>query len=125
MPDLVTLFRDAGEAKGAGKMTTYSNPRLNATIEDWPIGRHRCAATFEIESDPKRGQRAVRTTVGAPKKLTYATQARIVDGDDGRTYIAADHGHGMISIRQSNMQFQEECVHEGNPRYPDLLALFD
>jgi hypothetical protein len=113
------------DTKGVTDMKTYSNPRMLAVIPDWPSGVRRVVATFQVEIRRDGQQRAIRTTTGAPKKLTYANRMRIVDGDDGRTYIAADHGHGMISIRQSNMQFQEECVHEGNPRYPDLLALFD
>jgi len=40
----------------------YSNPRLKAIIENWPNGSRRVTATFEIEHDPKRGERAVRTT---------------------------------------------------------------
>lgn len=32
----------------------YSNPRMKATIENWPSGRHRVTAHFEIEQDPKR-----------------------------------------------------------------------
>jgi hypothetical protein len=69
-------------------MKTYSNPRIAATIENWPHGGKRVTAQFYIEEHPTRGQRAVRVTTGAPKKLTFAKQMRIVDGDDGRTYIA-------------------------------------
>lgn len=65
-------------------MKTYSNPRTEAVIENWPSGSKRVQAIFTIENDPKRGQRATRTTTGATKKLTYASKMRIVDGDDGR-----------------------------------------
>lgn len=64
----------------------YSNPRMEATIPDWPSGSKRVTARFEIEK-AKKGERAIRTTDGAPKKLTFAKLARIVDGSDGRTYI--------------------------------------
>ncbi len=67
---------------------SYSNPRTSAVIPDWPSGSQRVTATFSIEAHPKRGERGVRTTTGAPKTLTYARKARIVDGDDGRIYIA-------------------------------------
>lgn len=66
---------------------TFSNPRLVAVIEDYPLGgskRGRC--TFEIEQG-KRGYRAKRTTTGKPKFATYAGKAAIVDGSDGRTYV--------------------------------------
>jgi hypothetical protein len=104
----------------------YSNPRMNATIDNWPSGGKRVIATFTIECHPTRGERAVRTTVGAPKKLTYATQMRIVNGDDGRTYIAAlRDGHGFITIYRGDMKFAEEsAVFAADERYPVLRALF-
>jgi len=105
---------------------TYSNPRLWAVIENWPLGRdQRGPARFSIEKDAKRGERAVRTTTGAPKKLTYALKARIVDGDDGRTYLAMLSGFGLVSIMRGDMKYQEEVVHATDPRYRELLALFE
>jgi hypothetical protein len=106
-------------------MTIYSNPRKHATIENWPNGRQqRVTAVFTIEIDPKRGERAVRTTTGAPKKLTFAKKMCIVDGDDGRTYIAALTGWGHITIKRGDMKFDHETVFERDPRYPELAALF-
>jgi hypothetical protein len=104
---------------------TYSNPRMTATIEDWPGGRNkRVTARFEIEQDAKRGERAVRTTDGAPKKLTFAKLARIVDGSDGRTYIAEYTSYGFIKIMKGDMKFQHETIFENNPRYAQALELF-
>ncbi|SRR5712691_4777790 len=105
-------------------MTTYSNPRMSAMIENWPHGSKRVTVMFSIEVDPKRGQRAVRTTTGAPKKLTFYRQMRIVDGDDGRTYIAALSGYGHITIKRGDMKFDHETVFEREPRYAELLTLF-
>src|SRR6516225_4781251 len=104
-------------------MTTYSNPRMRA---NWPDGGKRVTATFKIETVKGKGQRAVRTTTGKPKKLTYAYRMRIVDGSDGRTYIVEDHGgtYGFIGIRQGNMKYSEEIIHSDNPRYAELQALF-
>jgi hypothetical protein len=103
--------------------TNYSNPRMSATIENWPHGRQRVTATFAIETDAKRGERATRTTTGATKKLTYARKARIVDGDDGRTYIAqANANH--VSIMRGDMKFQHEVIYNDDPRLPVILALF-
>ena len=101
-------------------MSKYSNPRMQATIENWPSGTKRVIAYFLIESDPKRGERAVRVTTGAPKKLTFARKMRIVDGEDGRTYIAALSGYGHITIWQSNMKFNEESFFERDYHYADL-----
>jgi hypothetical protein len=105
-------------------MKTYSNPRMTATIENWPHGSQRVTAQFHIETDPKRGQRAVRVTTGAPKKLTFARQMRIVDGSDGRTYIAELSMYGHITIMRGDMKYNEETVFERDERYPALLALF-
>jgi len=97
---------------------------MAATIENWPSGSKRVTARFEIEQDPKRGERAVRTTTGEPKKLTYAKLARIVDGSDGRTYIAEYTMYGHISIMRGDMKFQHETIHDRDPRYAEMLELF-
>lgn len=102
---------------------TYSNPRMSAVIENWPSGSKRVTARFEIEQS-KKGERAVRMTDGAPKKLTYAKMARIVDGSDGRTYIAEYTEYGFISIMRGDMKFQHETIHQNNPRYAEILELF-
>lgn len=106
-------------------MIIYSNPRKRATIENWPHGSKRVTAQFVIEVHPNRGERAVRTTTGAPKKLTFAKQMCIVDGNDGRTYIAALTGYGHITIHRGDMKFNEESFFERDPRYAEIRALFD
>jgi hypothetical protein len=108
---------------GGATMTIYNNPRLTAVIENWPSGSKRVTARFSIEADPKRGERAVRVTTGAPKKLTFARKMRIVDGDDGRIYIAIAT-RSFITIHRGDMKFNEETVFEEDPRFPELLALF-
>lgn len=106
-------------------MTSYSNPRMSATIENWPSGNKRVTASFTIEQTP-RGERAVRITTGAPKKLTFARKMRIVDGDDGRTYIATlSPNYGFVTIMKGDMQFQHEVIHYSDgARHAELLALF-
>ena len=112
---------------------SYSNPRMKAVIEDWPIGQHRTRAIFSIEQNPKKiGQRACRVTVNpnngalsSPKKLTYALISRIVDGDDGKTYVLNLTSFGHISVFQGNMQYNEEAIFENDPRYNEIKALFD
>jgi hypothetical protein len=106
---------------------TYSNPRMAAVIDNWPLGHNkRGPAKFTVECHPKRGQRAVRETTGAAKKLTYAQQVRIVDGDDGRTYIAAQHDDcGFVWIMRGDMKYCEETIYADNARYAMARALFD
>lgn len=111
-------------------MPNYSNPRTSAVVENWPSGSKRVVARFTIEVDPKtRRERAVRITTGAPIKATFAVRMRIVDGDDGRTYIARDHGHGMVSILRGDMKFEQEVAHvsgiNATGRYAELMRLFD
>ena len=103
---------------------TYSNPRMEATIENWPSGSKRVTARFEIEQTPRKGERAVRTTTGEPKKLTYAKLARIVDGSDGRTYIAEFTVYRHITIMRGDMKFSHETIHPSDARYPMALELF-
>jgi hypothetical protein len=113
-------------------MITYSNPRLEAVIDGWPIGSKRTTATFRVETHPTRGQRGTRFTIdprtgkpSATKVLTYAQRVRIVDGDDGRTYLLEDNtSYGFITVMRSNMQHQEEVIHARDSRFAGLLALF-
>ena len=102
----------------------YSNPRMRAEVGNWPHGSRRVTALFEIETHPQRGQRACRTTTGAARKLTFARQMRIVDGDDGRTYIAALSCYGHITIYRGDMKFHHETVFGRDGRYAGLRALF-
>lgn len=110
----------------------YSNPRTEAVILDWPYGKHRTTARFFVESHPKRGERTGGETVNPKtgrlnkaKYTTYSKMQRIVDGDDGRTYIAEfAAAYGMIQIRQSNLQYEQETAHAGHERFNELLELF-
>lgn len=113
-------------------MTEYSNPRLHAEIPNWPLGGNkRGIAIFHVETI-KGMQRACRTTNGATKKLTYAQMVRIVDGDDGKTYIAEFSGnYSFISIRRGDMKHQHETIWpndigiERNTRFKTVMRLFD
>jgi hypothetical protein len=105
-------------------MTNYSNPRIEAIIENWPMGfTRKVTAKFFIEVNNK-GERAVRETVGVAKKLTYAKKMRIVDGDDGKTYIAALSYYNSITIFQGNMKFHHESFFPDNEKYQELIKLF-
>lgn len=95
-------------------------------------GSQRGIAVFTIEAKAGKGERAVRVTtsqldrISAPKALTFAVKSRIVDGDDGKTYVVTLTQYGHISVFQSNMQFQaEDSIFPDNPRYAALRALFE
>ena len=106
-------------------MPNYSNQRLRVEIPNWPQGRDtRGLAVFEVESNGK-GERAVRTTTGKPKKLTYALTVRFVDGDDGRLYVAELSRYGHITIMRGTFDYEQETVYSDNPRHADLLSLFE
>lgn len=111
-------------------MLTYSNPRTEYSTDQWPYGKFRTTATFLVQST-KRGERVARVTINPkngrenkPKTTTYALRVRIVDGSDGRTYIAELTQYGHISIMESNLQFQKESIHPGEDRYSEVSALF-
>lgn len=105
--------------------TSYSDPRTEAAIEDWPLGRDkRGTATFTVEHD-KRGERVSRTTTGKPIKSTYAVQSRIVTGDDGRIYLAIKTAFGHISIMRGDMKYSHEAVFPTDPRFAEISALFN
>lgn len=93
-------------------LISYSNPRMKAVIENWPMGgSRRGVCTFAIEVTPKKGERATRVTHGAAKKLTYARISRIVDGSDGRTYILElSPMSECISVMKSDMHHCQETV---------------
>ncbi len=109
----------------------YTHPRKFATFIDWPYGTERTTAVFKIETHPKRGERATRATLnpktqcyGAPKALTYSVKQRIVDGDDGKTYILCLTMYGSISVMQSNMQYSQEHIDASDPRHATLRDYF-
>lgn len=107
---------------------TYTNPRTEAVIDDWPIGRQRCRARFWVETDAKRGERVARTTENKtrtgsnkPKRTAYASRSVIVDGDDGRTYILQLGSH--IAVLCGDMQHSREIVFPDDERWPELVKL--
>ncbi len=106
-------------------MKIYSNPRREATIENWPSGWRRVVARFCIETG-KPGERVCRVTTGKPKKSTYSDQCAIVDGDDGRTYtLHYGELYGHVNVMQGNMKFSEECRHPSDDGYQELRDLLD
>lgn len=111
-------------------MVTLSNPRLEAVIEDYPLGgnkRGRCV--FKVENNPKRGNRVGRTTTGKTKYDVYGGATAIVDGSNGRTYILQDAGvYGFIKVKRSDFMdatdtFGKSAVFPGDERYEELKAL--
>jgi hypothetical protein len=113
------------------EMVNYSNPRLEAVIDNWPIGAKRTTATFRIEAKKGKGERATRFTIdpktgwpSATKVITFSKLARIVDGDDGRTYIARLTEYGFISVFRGDMQIEQESVWPKDERYAAIAALF-
>lgn len=110
-------------------MLTYSNPRKEVIVEDWPYGNKRVKCHFSVE-ESKGKQRAVRITENPkggwnkPKKLTYARKVLFVDGSDGKTYILQQVGWAL-SVMQSNMKYSQESIDVKDDRYQALADMFD
>ena len=109
----------------------YTNARKELTVNDWPYGSKRTTAIFSIETGRGK-ERAVRITVNPktgrenkPKKTTFSQKTRIVDGSDGKTYIAKLGAYGAITIMQSNLQYQQEYISDNDSRFTELLELFN
>jgi hypothetical protein len=114
----------------------YTNPRREATIEDWPWGsKERTSARFFVESN-KRGERIGRVLVDPrtrreckPKFGVYHKQAVICDGSDGRTYaLGYFDGRGVL-VMCGDMKYQKEYIWKdaGNTtpeRWAEVVALF-
>lgn len=117
-------------------MRVYSNPRLVAEFDDWPIGgslRGKCRFEVHVE---KRGTRVSRTTQNKhgvwckPKFHVYGDGSAIVDGDDGKTYILQHsknfnmitiHRHDFMSpADESSVTFRSEPK-----RFEDLFSLLE
>ena len=113
---------------------TYSNPRKDVVIEDWPSGKFKTKAVFTVEAKGDK-ERAVRTTyhpihdyANAPKKLTYAQKVRFVDGSDGRLYIIElSANYNMISVMKGTFDYNHETIHLSSQpeRYNQIKSLFD
>jgi|SRR5919109_5206562 hypothetical protein len=113
-------------------MMTYRTPCRDLTVHSWPYGiSDRTIAKFWIEHHPTRGERCLRITQdpytgtwSQPKKLPYGRKARIVTGDDRKTYVLVLHTN-HISVMCGDMKVQHESVFPGDERYPSLMSLFD
>jgi hypothetical protein len=102
---------------------TFSNPRLEATFNDWPLGGNkRGQCVFKVETHPKRGQRVGRTTTGKTKFDTYSPQVAIVDGSDGRTYILSLTGYQFVSVADSSYMSAGSVHKSSNPAGYDALV---
>lgn len=117
-----------------------SNPRSEALVPDWPIGRSRCKALFRVTADKRGLERVMRWTENKartgwnqPRATVYGSKAAIVDGDDGRTYlliqmrnsIAVWSGDMKTLIAYLREQFisSDGQVDLGDPEYLDARQL--
>lgn len=110
----------------------YSLPVLKYTTALWPYGRETTTAVFAVERAATGNmERVTRVTLNPktnkwnkPKKTTYSVKARIVKGEDERTYVAELSIYGHITIRESNLQYEKETFYPKDEGYQDALSLF-
>lgn len=99
----------------------FSNPRTEATIEDWPHGRKRVTAKFFVETN-KRGSRVGRTTTGKPKYTTYHRNIVLMDGDDGRIYAVGLTEYNQVVVWEGTLK-TTEYFYDDSEEYAALLPL--
>jgi hypothetical protein len=99
----------------------FSNPRTEATIENWPSGSRRVTANFKVETNNK-GSRVVRTTTGAPKLTTYYLKMVLVDGDDGKIYAIGNTIYNQAIAYPGTMKFPV-YYYEGTPEHAQIFEL--
>lgn len=104
-------------------MIKLSNPRREAEINDWPHGKQRVVALFNVESN-NRGERVARITTGKPKFTTYHTRMLIVDGDDGRTYFIGSTEYDQMVLIPGTMKGTKYFYPE-DPEYAQIKQLLD
>ena len=110
----------------------YSNPRLVAEFNDWPIGgTHRGQCKFEVEpAKPGKGVRISRTTTDKhgrwckPKVTTYGGPAAIVDGADGKTYVLQMRMGDTVCIWEHSLQYTT-YIRAADPEFAELKSLIE
>lgn len=110
-----------------------SNPRLTATISDWPVGQRKTTtAVFTVEDKLGHGQRVSRCTMKASgdwakaKYTPYYPAFLIADGEDGRTYLVSKpiDSDAMV-VWLGTLQGREYVYQSVLPdRYKALVKLF-
>lgn len=107
------------------------NPRSFVSKDDWPSSGKKVTAEFTVETASKglgkSKSRVSRVTINKgrkskPKKTVYYDQVAIVDGDDGRLYIAAnDSATGTYILIPGTLK-ETHYIYEKD--YPDLYLNF-
>ena len=83
-------------------MTEYSNPRMHAEIDGWPMGHNlRGIAIFDIERKAGKGERGVRTTCredkGADRRWRRRQDLHCRAVDDVPDHRHYDEQHAISS----------------------------
>lgn len=119
----------------------YQNPMLESKVpritklvdryetDDYPSGRHRVKAVWEVERKGKKS-RVARVThnpktglPAKPKRTTYGLLTKIGIGADGRTYIVQWNEYGFIGMTKGDMKFDAGSLHpSSDPKeWEDML----
>ena len=93
--------------------------------EDYPSGRHRVKAVWEVEHRGKKS-RVARTTwnpktgrPSKPKRTTYGFNTKIALGKDGRTYVVQYTMYDQIVVTAGTLK-TTEYLHRGEDGYDEL-----
>lgn len=123
MEEARRLLRIARGLVGAIPRITRFVDRL--VIDDYPYGRERTQATFEVDGSPGK-QRVCRQTIdpksgrrNKPKCTTFGVAAKIGVGSDGRTYPVVGRP-GQIQVWSWDMKHTLGSVFSKDSAYNDL-----
>lgn len=119
-----TQVKTYGPAKGKTPMprsltaeiqgVRFSAPRKLACFHDWPTPNGPAQRDLAILSDDKRRERGITWMANKPRLTAgWHDRVRIVDGDNGRTYVICYSGdfkgsEGRAVIYRGNLK--PECV---------------
>lgn len=107
------------------------NATREKTVDNWPYGRLRTTATFEVESN-KRGERVNRTTinpkngrVSKPKSTTYFKKMAIVEMEDGKTSVIGLCKDFPMVSRLPGTLSTSESFFPGDEEFEQILRLLE
>ena len=105
-------------------------PKMTKWVDEWetddyPSGRHRVKATWEVEHRGTKSRVARKTqnpktgAMSKPKRTTYGMRTKIGIGTDDRAYVVQYTSYGQIVVTPGTMKYPT-YVDDKDPMYAEL-----